>query len=85
MNEGNQSSFKVVFFFSKTGSLPLIACQHIKTGDYYTYTCSIHTDVMSDMVLENTLHIKCIFEQTVLLSLFDLGVYIFFFYLFIKL
>ena len=36
-------------------------------------TYSIHTDAMSDMVLENTLNIKCIFKQAVLLSLFCSG------------
>ena len=40
---------------------------------------SIHTDVMSDMVLENTLDIKCILKQAILLSLFCPGsLYIFF-------
>ena len=39
---------------------------------------SIHTDVMSDVVLENALDIKCIFKQAVLLSLFCSGsLYIF--------
>ena len=36
-------------------------------------TYSIHTDVMGDVVLENTLDIKCIFIQAVLLSLFCSG------------
>ena len=41
---------------------------------------------MSDVVLANTLDIKCIFKQAVLLSLFCSGrLYIFFFYLIIKL
>ena len=49
------------------------------------HTYSIHTDVMSDVVLENTLYIKCTFKQAVLLSLFCSGsLYIFFFYLIIK-
>ena len=42
------------------------------------FTYSIHTVVMSDVVLENTLDIKCIFKQAVLLSLFCSGsLYIF--------
>ena len=36
-------------------------------------TYSIHTDVMSEVVLENTLDIKCIFKQAVILSLFCSG------------
>ena len=39
-------------------------------------TYSIHTDVMSDVVLKNTRDtrdIKCIFKQAVLLSLFHSG------------
>ena len=40
---------------------------------------SIHTDVVSDVVLENTRDIKCIFKQAVLLSLLCSGrLYIFF-------
>ena len=41
-------------------------------------TYSINTDVMSDVVLENTLDIKCIFKQAVLLSLFYSGSLYFF-------
>ena len=53
---------------------------------YSIPTYSIHTDVMSDVVLENTLDIKCIFKQAVLFSLFcSGGLFFFFFYLIIKL
>ena len=44
-------------------------------------TYRIHTDVINDVVLENTCDINCIFKQAVLLSLFCSGrLYIFLFY-----
>ena len=44
-------------------------------------TYRIHTDLLSDVALENTRDIQCIFEQAVLLSLFCSGrFYIFLFY-----
>ena len=61
--------------------VPLIACEHIKTGKRVLAiapTYRIHTDVASDVVLENTRDIKCIFKQAVLSSLFCSGRFTFF-------
>ena len=53
--------------------------QYCRPWAAIAHTYRIHTDVMSDVVLENTIYIKCIFKQAVLLGLFCSGsLYIFF-------